>query len=184
MAQFDVIKEIVDYMRYLAKSHTKIKGFLVGEMYELNNSNIVYPLLHLGFPMDMEPFEDRNGEKLRLRFQVGVYSNIIEDEFGNSIIINEDSVPIIYNEIDSTDLKPQDKLLRNCMRYISHLIAKTKDDFEKGLINGTLSSSPFRNVERVNNDDVYGAVTTLELVLGDGYGCEFEDFFIDPSLQV
>ena len=184
MAAFDVIDEVVSYMRYLAQSHIKIEGFLIGEGYELNNSNITYPLLYLQFPLDVEPFEDRNGEKIRLRFQVGVYTNKIEDEFGNSVIIREDSVSIPYNEINSTELKPQDKLVRNCMRYMSHLIAKTKRDFENGPINGTLSSSPFRTAERLNDDDVYGAITTIELVLGDGYGCEYLDFFVDPTQQV
>ena len=176
---FDVISDMVDYLRSLAVDHSKINGFLVAQSSaNLNLSSIDYPVMVLEGPIQMTPITDINmGDIVRLSFKVGVYTNLIYDVNGNPTVVTTTTYPLPSNEILSTELKPQDQLIRNSMEIMSHLIMRAKDDFQYGVITGRLVASTFGSLMEVNNDSAYGCSTIVEIELEDGYGCDYLNHF-------
>jgi len=173
----DTLIHLVEYFRDLATKHKQIEGFLTGEDYEMNDSLHQYPLLYLQLPISSTVNYNLTGDTMNVTLVLSVLTNIILDENGNEVIIREDSVETPHNQIGFVGLVAQDQLLNNSFRIINEIISKVDYDIKEGELLARIVNNSIQTVERVTNNDLYGATLTLTLEVENIYACTFMDAF-------
>lgn len=176
----DLIKFIVEYFRSCANKHTLIECYRTGEMYELNESGLIYPLLflHTNFTFNYPT----NG--------AGISDDYIYFTFKLSILVKsrEQNAKKVNNQIKMINaFTVQDEDLNMTHTILQQIINKLNSDLEDDIIRGALYSPNGVSVKRIMNDDCDGWETTLTLRLENPYKCtwmnSFNDDIIDNSTQ-
>ena len=176
----NVIENLVEYFKQSANEHLNIEGFVTGEEYEQNHSNRQYPLLWLKFPIQAVASQTQRGDILTLTFNLGVYSNIITDDYGNQIKITEGAVGNVANQISYVGLVPQDLLMEKCFAMLNQVLGKLAYDITEGTFAAILQDYNVANSERYANNDVYGAEASVTLQVSNTYVCSLQTVY--PNL--
>jgi hypothetical protein len=146
----DAINKITNYFKLIAEEHLQIRQFHVGEDYEMNDSNVAYPILRLLTPFDIT-YPQGLGS-MTVGFSIGVYSNQSFDQYGNSTPTTE------YH------LDDQVNQLNYCMNILNSILERIEDETENhGWQFSNLNNLLATTQTRVANDDLSGVECRLTL---------------------
>lgn len=166
------IKNLVEYYRSLANRHQNVACYKTGENYELNQSGLSYPLVHLNTDV-LTSYSSTDGlldaEYVFVTFRLSVITfsrEAYDKTYGNEIKLQGTTTK------QNLDLDATHKIL-------SELVAKSVEDFNENFDFGFLLTD--RNggtsLKRIINDDCDGWYVELQIKAHNTVICTYQDVF-------
>jgi hypothetical protein len=184
MTAFEIL---VEYFRYLSKSHNLVKTFKTCDVYEDNNNMSDYPQIHLqnNFTTSYQKTKTDNidGRILQITFDIICLSNFIVDDNGNNQTVTESTLSNVDNQINLIGIAQKDQLinipykiiLEFCSKFISDIKNQTNSNISKFFID----SIDIENEARISTDDVYTSKATIKVSVQNLINCDFESSFLN-----
>ncbi len=183
----NLLFQLFEYLQQLAQKHIYIHGFLIGERYEENKTNINYPLMQVLIPSEQSFVGGNNLKSLSinisLRFSANgwIDFNNLEPIYKQISKFTEDDLDINAIPVNNTnklqDLELNKLIITQQFNIANNIIAKISNDFDNGDSPFQLTSYRVNTFTREADDDVNGVEVNLTLTTINPYVCGTNNYF-------
>jgi hypothetical protein len=173
-----LITDIIEYFRRLANEHRQVACYRTGEAYELNETELSYPLLFLNtdFTTSFSSTADLiDGEYVFVTFRLSVITKSREAY---------DAKPDNQIKMIGQSTK-QDADLALTHQILNQIVTRAMADFNEDYLNGWILTGDNGGIalKRIINDDCDGWNVDLTIKAHNETSCNYEDAFGDDIID-
>jgi hypothetical protein len=183
-----IIEDILNYFKNLVAQHSKLNGFYIGSLADMNDNNKDYPLVFAELPVKIEsvngnPNNSNGGdfEEFNIILVLSCWTKIYEDGDGNNTTIINDLTDNLSNLLDTNFVPLNPILMGRTHQYLSHLISKLISDSDNNLTRFQYINSSFQTKLNAYDDNVVGTEVRLVIKCPNPYSCEFAQYFTNKQ---
>lgn len=176
MTDLPLVK-IVNYFRSISKQHILVNNFMASEPYDMNFDSIVYPLIHLEYPISLAVV-GQLADELSINMTLNCFTNVVYDD-GTPVQVTEEMFDIDtkLNEITETGLIGSDNLINAALAILLQIVTKFTNDVKDRTFEAKIDAIQMDNAARTYNSDLYQSSATLSFRIANPFKCNYKTFF-------